>query len=571
MRKKSFYLVLFVMMAFAVTPLTGFTGDAMHLEELNFYNSPKDIFRGSPSDWNRTDTQTYGISPSQWYLTWRDNPALVELQGDRAFIASMFYSGSYSDFSSNMYILSGQPTTNPGYRAADTGETYIGNSVGTDLGFLVALNNSATFGALFHYRYDGMLGEGSATVERWRSAFGWYDLNHIESVRRSDAHSTGLTLLYDVDFSDAFSLGFDLTYLFTTENMNYDENMIEYEYTAGALTGIDEEKIDRETIFNTHRLSPTIGVSFTSAVAFVLNLAVTADILFGGVEKNMDAVARANGLPFNPSDYVERLDGGSLFGYGFEAEADAEIFLTDALSLALLVNGSFHDTSWDIDGNVSGWFEPNAYRSMYLEPGMMEYEYEERTWHLTTGLGVNYALSNVVLHSLFTYTRWERDIAYYMEDIITPGLTFVPFSIFTQRTTEELDILALKVGATIDISSSISMDFGLGYSVGWGNYSLYEYIHSDAFTTQDGMFILLDETDTFHELSAAVSMIITPTENLSISLSAMGTFPLDGKSYPLTGSMINNNTGSSWQGDYFIDGDSSTWNYGGNLSIEYRF
>ena len=574
MRTVSFFVAVVVIATLAVTPLTGLAGDAMHLEEINFYNSPQDIFRGSPSGWNKTDTQTYGISPSDWYLTWQDNPALTELQGDRAFIASMFYSGSYSDFSSNMYILSGDPIFNPGYRAAETGETYIGNSAGTDLGFLMTLSDSATFGALFHYRYDGMLGKGSASVERWRSAFTLYDLSYIESVRRSDSHGTGLTLLYDIDFSDALSLGFDLTYLFITENTNYDENMIEYEYTGGAggaLIGIDEDKIDRETVFNTHRLSPTIGISFTSTDAFTLNLAVTTDILFGGVEKNMDAAARADGLPFNPSDYRERLDGGNLFGYGFEAEADAEVALTNALSLAFLTSGSFHDTSWDINGDVTGWFEPDVYRSIYLEPGMMEYEYEERTWHLTTGLGINYALSKIVLHSLFSYTRWERDSAYYMEDIITPGLTTIPYSIFTQRTSEELDILALKVGATMDISSSISMDLCLGYSVGWGDYSLYEYIHSDAFTTEDGMFILLDETDTFHELSAAVSMIITPVERLSITLSAMGTFPLDGKSYPLTGSMINNNTLSSWQGDYFIDCDSSTWNYGGTISIEYRF
>jgi hypothetical protein len=208
---------------------------------------------------------------------------------------------------------------------------------------------------------------------------------------------------------------------------------------------------------------------------------------------------------------------------------------------------------------------------LHLAPGTNDYEYEERTWHTTVGIGANYALSKVVLHSLLSYTRWERDTAYYMENLFTTPIAGVPHSIFTQRTAEELDILTLKLGTTMDVSPAISMDFGMGYSVGWGDYGYYEYIHSWDTSFQNGMFIILDETDTFHELSAAVSMVITPMENLNITLSTMGAFPLNGKSYPLDGSMINYNAGSGLQGDFFLDSEMSTWNYGGNLSIEYRF
>lgn len=563
-------MVFVFVILLAVLPLTSLAGDAMHLEELNFYNSSKDIFRGSPSDWNKTDTRTYGVSPSEWYSTWQDNPALVELQGDFVFISSMFYSGSYSDFSADMYKVNALAV---GLRTSDISEEYIGNSTGTDLGFLMALSDSATLGGLLHYRYDGMLGEGDSLIYRLRPLLPDAIFSYVDSEHRSDAHSTGLTLLYDLNFSDTFSLGLDLTYLFTSESTNNTVNMKEITFDgSGVIIRRESERTARETVFTTHRLSPTVGASFTPSNTFSLNLAVTTDIIFGEVEKNMDAADRTNGLPTNPLDYRERLDGGGLSGYGITAEADAEIFLTDALSLSLLLCGSYLETSWDIDGDVSGWFDPDNYKScLHLAPGTNEYEYEEHTWHTTFGVGMNYALSKVALHSLLTYTRWERDTAYYMENLFTTPISGVPHSIFTQRTGEELDILTLKLGTTLDVSSAISMDFGLGYSVGWGDYDYYEYIHSWDSSFQDGLFILLNETDTFHELSAAVSMIITPMENLNITLSAMGAFPLDGKSYPLDGSMINGNPASGLQGDFSLDSEISTWNYGGNLSIEYRF
>ena len=562
-------LTIAIVTALALAPLAGsaVAGESIHLEEPNSFNNPKDTFGTPPTEWNKTDTQTYGIPPSEWYSTWRDNPALVDLQSNYAFIATMFYMGSYNKFETDLY----QDLTGPvGVSYAESNDEYVGNSAGTDLGFLMKFNDISTFGAILHYRYDGILGYGD-TTQIFDNGGGTYLTLTTESVRRSDANSTGLTLLYDVDYSDAFSLGFDLTYMYTNENTNYDENSVDV-VSSGAV--VDEEiKIDRETIFNTHRISPTIGASFTPTDSFILNVSFTTDFLFGGVEKSsrMHDLNTAFGPP--PADYREHLDDGKLSGYGFSGEADTEIFLTDALSLTYLVNASYNDTSWDVDGAVGGYFLPLLYYGVIYGPGTMDYESEERTWNATAGAGMNYTLSGVVLHSLITYTRWERSTAFYQENVITAGAPPVPFSNFTQRTTEELDIMNLKLGATADISSILSMDFGIGYSVGWGRYNLYESTYSPASVTE--FITTAKDTDTFHDMTVGSSMIITPMDNFNITLSAMGKFPLNQKRYNLSGTTDGASIGalpiSAWSGNTIRDYGSSTWNYGGTLSIGYEF
>jgi len=552
--------------AFLLLPIIGLAGDSIHLEEPNNYNNPKDTFGTPPSEWNKADTQVYGIPPSQWYSTWQDNPALVDLQSNYVFIASMFYMGSYNEFETDLYqAFSG----GVGGSYAETSEEYAGNNAGTDLGFMMKFNDSSTFGAILHYRYDGILGYGDTSQNFYNGAGVSLTLN-TESVRRSDANSTGLTLLYDVDYSDAFSLGLSLAYMYTNDNTNYDEYSVGMNNT-GAV--VDEDiRIARETIFNIHRLSPTIGTSFSPSDRFILNVSFTTDFLFGGVEKNA-IMTDYNTTYAISSTYREHLDDGKLSGYGFSGEADTEIFLTDALSLTYLANASYRDTSWEIDGATGGYFLPLVYYGLAYGPGSADYESEERTWHATAGAGMNYDLSGVALHSLITYTRWERSTAFYQENPITAVGPPVPTSNFTQRTDEELDIMNLKLGATFDISSLISMDLGIGYSVGWANYNLYEATYSPVSPTE--FITTAKDTDTFHDMTVGSSMIISPLENFNITLSAMGKFPLNQRKYNLSGTTNGATLGafpiSSWGGSTIRDYGSSTWNYGGTLSIGYEF
>ncbi|MBN1881932.1 MAG: hypothetical protein JW885_07145 [Deltaproteobacteria bacterium] len=566
MRVKNYVLIIGVVAVLVCTPLIGLAGDSIHLEEPNSFNNPKDAFGTPPSEWNKTDTQTYGIPPSEWYSTWRDNPALVDLQSNYAFIASMFYMGSFNEFETDMYQAF---TGGVGGSYAETTEEYAGNSAGTDLGFLMKFNDISTFGAILHYRYDGILGYGDITTILSNGA-GVYIAMTSESVRRSDANSTGLTLLYDIDYSDAFSLGFDLTYMYTNENTNYDVNSVDI-VSTGAV--VDEEmKIDRETIFNINRISPTIGTSFTPTDSFILNVSFTTDFLFGGVEKHSRLYDWNTAVAVPPINYREHLDDGNLSGYGFSGEADTEIFLTDALSLTYLANASYTDTSWEVDGAVDGYFLPFYYYGLLCGPGTMDYESEERTLNATAGAGMNYDLSGAILHSLITYTYWNRDTAFYQENTFNFAAV-VPVSNFTQRTEEELNIMNLKLGATFDVSPVLSMDFGVGYSVGWGRYNLYESIYSPGSTTE--IITAAKDTDTFHDMTVGSSMVFRPIDNLNITLSAMGKFPLNQKKYNLSGTTDGATAGglpiSIWSGNTIRDYGSSTWNYGGTLSIGYEF
>ena len=566
MRVRIYTLIIGVIAVLVCTPLIGLAGDSIHLEEPNNFNNPKDTFGTPPSEWNKTDIQAYGIPPSEWYSTWRDNPALVDLQSNYVFIASMFYMGSFNEFETDLY----QPTTAVGGASyAETNEEFVGNSAGTDLGFLMKFNDFSTFGAILHYRYDGILGYGDITSV-YIDGGGGIGIMSSKSVRRSDANSTGLSLLYDIDYSDAFSLGFDLTYMYTNKNTNYDVNS---ESTTSSGVVFDEDvRIDRETVFNINRISPTIGASFTPSDSFILNVSFTSDFLFGGVEKyaRMHDWNTTFGSP--PADYREHLDDGKLSGYGFSGEADTEIFLTDTLSLTYLANASYNDTSWDVDGVAGGYFLPIVYYGLVYGPGTADYESEERTWNATGGAGMNYDLSGVVLHSLITYTRWERSSVFYQENTFNVGAA-VPVSNFTQRTDEELDIMNLKLGATFDVSPVVSMDLGVGYSVGWGRYNLYESTYSPASTTE--FITTAKDTDTFHDMTVGSSMIITPMENFNITLSAMGKFPLNQKKYNLFGSTDGASAGGAptgtWTGNTIRDYGSSTWNYGGTLSIGYEF
>jgi len=563
LRLLSAILVLFVCcMAFPAA-----AQEPTHHIEPNLANTPKDTFGTPPSEWDNKGMDAFGTPPSEWYSSWESNPALLNLQENYYFIASMFYKGSYTDFENDMSntLLGGYSST------SDTSEKAVGNSTGADIGFLMRFNDVSSFGGLIHYRYDSILGYGDFDMTHTEAGAGMVVSG--ETARRSDAHTEGLTLLYDMDVSDVFSMGMGFTYLYTYDNINYD-----VKGSTSRMTGLpatEDVRIDREYIFNTHTLSPKFGFSITPTDRFTLNLSGSVDFYLGTMEKisrMYDSYYINVGMLPAGTTYSERLDDGDIEGYGYNAEADTEIYLTDELSLTYLASGSYSDKSWDIDGAVTGFFAPYTYAGIYHGPGSIAYENKEKNWHATGGAGLNYALARVTLNSLITYTHWENKTSYY-ENNNAQDLTGPYNAWFQERTREELDIISLKLGATARMTDTITFDVGVGYGFGWGDYR-YDVSYNSPLTTSELTFGGSDG-DTFHDLTAGGSLIYSPFDRLNISLSGSGRIPLDGKSYSLSGTSAGG-AGTSinplaWGGAGSRGYDSHGYNYGGNFSIGYEF
>ena len=562
-------VVLVLLVCCAALPVLA--DESMHLIEPNLANTPKDTFGTPPSEWDNKGLDTFGTPPSEWYSTWKSNPALLNLQENYYFIASMFFKGSYTDFENEMTnALAG------GYNSwSESGEKVVGNSTGTDIGFLVRFNDISSFGGLVHYRYDNMLGYGDFDMSHTELGVGGPGSMVIsgETARRSDAHTEGLTLLYDMDVSDVFSMGMGLTYLYTYENMNYDVNGTT---TTLVLLAIPEDvKIDREYIFNTHTLSPSIGFSITPTDRFTLNLSGSVDFYLGTMEKKSrmyDSYYINNGTLPAGTTYSERLDDGDIEGYGYNAEADTEIFLTDELSLTYLASGSYTDRSWDIDGVTNGFFAPYGYFGIYHGPGSITYENDEKTWHATGGAGLNYALARVTLNSLITYTHWENKTSY-LENNNAVDWAVGPYNAwFEERTKEDLDIISLKLGATAHVTDDITFDLGVGYGFGWGDYRYN--VSSNSPLSLGELTFGGSDGDTFHDLSAGGSLTYSPFDRLNISLSGSGKFPLDKKAYNLSGTSAGGGAAISplaWGGAGSRGYESTGFTYGGNFFIGYEF
>lgn len=564
-RLLSAMLVLFVCCA----ALPVLADESMHLIEPNLANTPKDTFGTPPSEWDNKGLDAFGTPPSEWYSTWESNPALLNLQENYYFVYSMFYKGSYTDFENEM-----TNTLAGGYAShSESEENVVGNSTGSDIGFLMRFNDVSSFGALIHYRYDNMLGYGDFDMTHTGPSVAGDTSMTISgtTARRNDAHTEGLTLLYDMDVSDVFSFGAGLTYLYTYENMNYDVNASTSSLVLLAAT--EDVKIDREYIFYKHTMSPSFGVSFTPTDRFTLNLSGSADFYLGTMEKNsrMYDSYYINLGTISDTTYGERLDDGDIDGYGYNAEADTEIFLTDELSLTYLGSASYRDVDWDIDGAASGFFAPYGYFGIYHGPGSITYENEEETWHVTGGAGLNYALARVTLNSLITYTHWENKTSYFennnAQDITGPYNAW-----FDERTKEELETISLKLGATANLSDDFTLDMGVGYGFGWGDYR-YDVGYNSPLSNGEITFGG-DDGDTFHDLSAGGSLTYSPFDRLSISLSGSGKFPLDKKSYNLSGTGAGGGGAINplaWSGPGSRGYDSSGFTYGGNFFIGYEF
>jgi len=113
---------------------------------------------------------------------------------------------------------------------------------------------------------------------------------------------------------------------------------------------------------------------------------------------------------------------------------------------------------------------------------------------------------------------------------------------------------------------------GVGYGFGWGDYQ-YDVSYNSPLTVGELTFGG-DDGDTFHDLTAGGSLTYSPFDRLNISFSSSARFPLDKKSYNLSGTSAGG-AGAinplAWGGAGSRGYDSSGFNYGGNFSIGYEF
>ncbi|MBN1571562.1 MAG: hypothetical protein JW984_00015 [Deltaproteobacteria bacterium] len=530
---------------------------------------------------NTTPKLLLKLNASIWNSDFQINPALLEPKSEYEFYYDIYYLGGLTRVSTDIYNEIMLNATQGDIRGAFD-EAYVSNAIGTDVGFLVKLNDISNLGAIFSYKNNLLKGDGSFKYEwSYPATFS----GDVESSFRSkaDSNTYGISLLYNVDLTDYLSLGAGFKYAYTLEKSVNDAT------GYGVATGPGGEfpenvSTDREMTFKYHLFAPTLGVSVYPTDFLILNSSVTGNIYTGRVEKKASLFADhwSNVAPGNfPSNtYEENLNSGRIKGYEISANLKPEYKINDIVSILAVADYFQRDIEWKIDGMGVGYFAPFNYPEIFYGDGTVEYQGKQRQWEIESGAGVKLSLDGFDLRGNALYTHYNLYSAYYHENVVDDGLAMGSgFNSFTRRMEEEMDIMSLTFGVGKEFTPELTADLSIRYDLGWGEMSLYEANHSPYISGDPSTitYVRVSDTDSYQDLTLATSMTITPMSRLSLVFGGMVTMPLSSLNYNLKGYSTG---GSDFGGSgfpYSYDGDSARgynsrgWNYGGSLRIRFEF
>jgi len=560
-------------MALLLVCFTGlaYAQDFMSVGEAGFYNAPKALLRTDASLWDQD---------------FRDNPALLDPGSDMELIMDAYYTGSTSDALGRFNL--GSPFNLIYYGSVNA--DYMMHNVGADVGLIMKRNNRSSLGFILSYGWEGLDGDGSFSYVLRTPAVNNFMNGSLDAGMNSNTFA--LTTLYDIDFSETFSLGASLSYAYINNKIEYD---VSGTGVAPALAP-ENMSIDREMTFDYHRITPVIGISLTPIDALVVNSSVSTNIYLGSVEKvstlfdDLWSVAAPGTFP--TSTYSEKLDSNDVFvlDVAFTTDGSYEI-IPEKLSVPFFLNFTYGTARWEVDGATSGYFAPAVYYSSFQGPGTIEYGDKTEHWTISVGGGVDYTVGGFDLSALVSYSHLNLKNSFEMDNFVVstitvpgyPGGTTVGgLTGFSQDITETWDIVSFELGVSREFSESFTAEFSTRYDIGWGNMDLdmwytspYDYAAGGAFAG-NAFDLDLSDRGVTHYLTLETYIAYSPMENLTLSLEGMLGIPLDDVSYDLSGEItqpgavvptLRNNFG----GPSMMDLSYRGYSYGGMFNIEYAF
>ncbi|GEM_PF-2079049 len=531
---------------------------------------------------NTTPKLLLKLNSSVWDRNFRTNPALLEPKSEYEFYYDIYYLGGLTRISSDIYNEIMFNALQGDIRGAFD-EAYVSNNYGTDVGFLMKLNEISNFGAIFSYKYNTLKGDGSFKYEwSYPAAFS----GDVESSFRSETDSSayGLSILYSIDVSDYVSLGAGFKYAYMFEKSTRDATGYGVATGPGGVEIPENVSTNRELTFKYHLFSPTFGVSVNPIDTLIINSSVTANIYTGRVDKKATLFADhwSNVAPGNfPSNtYNENLDSGWIYGYEISANLEPEYKINDTVSIIAVVDYFQGNIEWVVRGTGEGYFAPFNYPEIFHGDGTVGYQGKQRQWEIESGAGVKLNLDGFDLRSSAIYTHYDLYSAFYRENEVVGAVAFGSgFNSFTRRLEEEMDIMSLTFSVGKEFMPELIADLSIRYDLGWGEMNLYEANHSPYISGDPNTitYVRVSDRDSYQDLTLATSMTIKPINRLSLMLGGMVTMPLSPLNYNLKGYSTGgadfggNGFPYSYEGNAARGYNSRGWNYGGTLRIKFEF
>jgi hypothetical protein len=590
--KRSLFLIsiflAFISITFTLRPAVA--DEYLYLDELdNFYLMPKtlDLREGT-----------------LWSYDYRDNPALLGVAGPSEFIMDLYYFGSAMKNSTEgiraMYNVDNAGTgfgyDTVGYCAASVDEKYFVNRVGSDIGFSLAPTDRSRFALILDYDYTNVDGNGSSNSNYAYSISTGYFSSSIN--RGVSTHDVGLSALYDLDITDALSVGIGLKYTFTHR---YFSNEVSGSGIQTVVTDTTPEStlIDDGLTFRTHRISPVFGISIHPLDALTINSSLTTRFSFGTVHKESFrfddywaslSIPGWTGIAFPTSTYTEDLNSGRVFDWGVDYVLDAQYRLDDAVSVPFDFEFSYDHGHWDADGISSGYFAPQINGYFFLGPGTIEYNNDQAVWKLMIGSGITYKTDGYNLSAKAYYSHWDLSDEYGQHNDVVSSITIdaagggtVPLaglSSYTEKSREMREVLSLELAVSKEFSKALTADFTVRYDVGWGHMNLQQFYMSPYEYYPPNAVLKVDITgrDVFQDLTLYADLFYSPTEHLKLGFAGMVKIPIDSINYDLGGNSSGvSTTDILWNRNLYLDGPASTdynsrtWDYGAMFSASYEF
>ena len=525
------------------------------------------------------------VDTSIWDSDFRENPALLDPKSEFEFFYDVYYLGSLTRVSTDIYSRLFSNALGSGVMTGSLDENFVSNDVGTDAGFAIKLNDISSLAAIFSYRYGIIKGDG----DYWQYWEGGINTNEMRGSSRSDDNNTtyGLSLLYNANINDYISVGAGFKYAFMYDNSQY-EMTASGDHNQGGIVYPENVSTVDELTFKYHLFSPTLGVSTRPFDSLIINSAITGNIYTGSVEKSAALFDDYMNSRFGPGTlssnvYAENLDGGRIKGYEISVNIEPEYKINDMVSIPALIKYSQGDIQWDVDGNGAGYFAPLSYSGIYHGPGTVDYEGKQRQWEILSGAGVKLNINDFDIRGSIYYTHSDYYTAYYSENVVNPtvliGNQIGSLTSYTTRTSEETDIVSLTLGVGKVLHPKLAADFSMKYDLGWGEMSYYEAYHSPYAHGDPGtiVYVNTDGADSYQDLTLSSSFTYTPIDRLSLLFGGMVKLPLDPLDYDMTGTGTGgretNGNGQPrfYEGSATRGSNSRTWNYGGTLKIQFEF
>jgi hypothetical protein len=559
-RKVSFLVFLAVLMGMLLPVSGAIAGEAMYLEEPNFYSVPKTIM--------------IGHGP-QWAPDFRDNPALMGTDKDVRFLMDLYYTGSYTKVdldNSFTYRFGGIPLSGAGFGSGE--EEYVTNGAGADVGVVLKVTDRSELGVVMSYRYLNTDMEGDQ-VYRW-SFFGITGgiTSSLEREIRSSDFSLGL--LYNIEFTPAFSLGMGLKY-----GRGVHESDFGLDGSGTSTFGPETIVMDRDLTLDYHRFAPVLGVSVKPNDALTIDASVEGGYIFGGVDKSdtLDSTFVVVPALFRP--HSEHLSSRDLSGWDIKAGLDVMYAVSDTLSLPFFIDFAYMDTAWEVDGTAAGVFFPNNLPEIVYAPGPVDYENDNTLWHITAGLGADFTMAGWDTEVTGAYTHWQNRNDYDQSNINTGVFLFLPgaTSVFEESVVEKRDIISLGLVMKKDLTPSFAAELGLRYDLGLGRIDLdRDFTSALVFIAPPTPTLSLEYkgTDVYQNLTLSTRMEFKPSDRLTLALGGAVTFPLDPLDYELEGDASGIGTGfppffqSGFDGPTDLGSKTTQWQYGGYLMLTYE-